>query len=136
MKRWYFPVVALVLFAALIVAAVGENSLAAQGEPGSADDPLVAKSYVDKLTAVQVLELEAGETLRAEAGAEIILRAGKAVAVTGPQGGIADLTAGRDIQAGEVIPANHLLLVPRSDGRGLTTSTPVVLLVRGGVTVE
>lgn len=132
MKRWYLP--ALVLLAAVaVLAGAGAGHLrATAAEPGSDADPLVAKSYVDKLVALKVLELKAGQTLRAEAGAELVLRAGRAVALTGPQGGLADLTAGRDIQAGEPVPANHLILVPRTDGRGIKALTPVVLLVRAG----
>lgn len=136
MKRWYLPALALLAAAALLAGAGTGYLSATAAEPGSDADPLVAKSYVDKLVALRVLELKAGETLRAEAGAELVLRAGRAVAVTGPQGGLADLTAGRDIQGGEAVPANHLLLVPRADGRGVKALTPAVLLVRGGATVE
>lgn len=134
MKRWYL-VGALFLAAALAGAGAG-RLWAAGAEPGSDADPLVAKSYVDKQTVLQVLELKDGQTLRAEAGTELVLRAGRAVAVTSPQGGLADLTAGRDIQGGEAVPANHLLLIPRSDGRGLKALTSVVILARGGATVE
>ncbi|MDK2927907.1 MAG: hypothetical protein PWR31_1598 [Bacillota bacterium] len=137
MKRWYL-VGALLLAAALAGAGAGAGHLvgAAAPEPGSDADPLVAKSYVDRLAVLQVLELESGQTVRAAAGTELILRAGRAAAVTSPQGGLADLTAGRDIQAGEAVPVNHLLLIPRGDGRGLKALTPAVILVRGGATVE
>ncbi|MDK2883084.1 MAG: hypothetical protein PWP58_1420 [Bacillota bacterium] len=136
MKRWYLPVLVLLAAVAVLAGAGAGHLRATAAEPGSDADPLVAKSYVDKLVALKVLELKAGQTLRAEAGAELVLRAGRAVALTGPQGGLADLTAGRDIQAGEPVPANHLILVPRTDGRGIKALTPVVLLVRGGATVE
>lgn len=136
MKRWY------ILAALLLVVTLGAGFQAGRGwaaaaaEPGSPEDPLVAKSYVDKLTRVQVLELKAGQTLRAGAGTEIILRSGRVVAVSAPGGGIADLTAGRDIKSGEAVSANHLLLVPRSDGRGLKALTPAVVLVRGDANLE
>lgn len=137
MKRWYL-VGALLLAAALAGAGTVAGHLvgAAAPEPGSDADPLVAKSYVDRLAVLQVLELKSGQTVRAAAGTELILRAGRAAAVTSPQGGLADLTAGRDIQAGEAVPVNHLLLIPRGDGRGLKALTPAVILARGGATVE
>ena len=109
---------------------------ASGADPGTESDPLVAKSYVDQLVRLQGIELRAGQVLRGEAGTEMILRKGKAEAITAPGGGISDLTAGRDIQSGETIPADHLLLIPRSDGRGLRAHTDVVVLVRGIATVE
>ena len=134
MKRWLY--LGLVLLVGVALAMMPANSAASGVDPGTAEDPLVAKSYIDQLVRLQVVELEAGQVLRGEAGTEIVLRSGRAAAITTPQGGISDLTAGRDIQNGETIPANHLLLVPRSDGRGLKALTKVVALVRGGVSIE
>ncbi|HHV07766.1 MAG TPA: hypothetical protein GXX69_06095 [Firmicutes bacterium] len=133
-NRWFQ--LGLVLLVGIALMLVPTHGVASNVDPGSAEDPLVAKSYLDQLVRLQVLELEAGEVLRGEAGTELILRAGQAIAITAPQGGISDLTAGRDIQSQEAIPANHLLLIPRSDGRGLKTITNVVVLVRGGVTLD
>ncbi len=99
-------------------------------QPGSDQDPVVTRSYVDQYTTLQVVSLTAGQQLVADAGAEIILRAGKATAVAS-SGGVADLTAGKDLKSGEVIVANHLLLIPRSDGRGLKAGTDLVLIIRG-----
>ncbi|NLG86479.1 MAG: hypothetical protein GX489_04600 [Firmicutes bacterium] len=134
MKRWLFLV--LVLTAGILLAMMPAGSAVSGADPGTEEDPLVAKSYVDRLVRLQVVELEAGQVLRGEAGTEMVLRSGRAAAVVTAQGGISDLTAGQDIQHGETVPTNHLLLVPRSDGRGLKALTEVVVLVRGGVTVE
>ncbi len=100
-------------------------------QPGSEQDPVVTRSYVDQFVNLQVISMTAGQQLIADAGAEIILRAGKATAIATSGGGVADLTAGKDLKLGEAIGANHLLLVPRSDGRGLKATTAVVLVVRG-----
>jgi hypothetical protein len=121
------------------------------GEPGSESDPIVTKSYVDRIfsniqqyidsrtegsVSLEVVYLSAGEQLVGDKGTEIILRSGQAVIVDGTGGGLADVTAGKDIKKGEKVPANHLLIVPRDDGRGITARSNVVVMVRGNFTVK
>ena len=77
------------------------------------------------------LSIPAGSTLVAEAGAEFILRSGSATAVSGPDG-MVNVTTGVDIVNGNPIPTNHLLLVPRSDGRGFVALTDVWVMIKGG----
>ncbi|HHW00306.1 MAG TPA: hypothetical protein GXX36_12205 [Clostridiaceae bacterium] len=83
----------------------------------------------------EVIELEAGQTLIAGASSEIILRAGKATAISGKDGdGLSDITSGdgRNLFTGDEIPRDHLLLVSRDDGRGLkAVSQKVYLLFKG-----
>ena len=63
---------------------------------------------------------------------EIILRSGTAEALCPGANGISDLTAGADLPGGTAVSANHLLLVPRNDGRGITvTSADAYVMVRG-----
>ena len=100
-------------------------------DPGSNADPLVSKSYVDQYTQWRVVNVTKGQQLVADAGAEIIVRAGNATAVASTLGGVSDLTGGDDRKQGEALPANHLLIVPRGDGRGLVAVSDLVLLVRG-----
>ena len=53
------------------------------------------------------------------------------------QGGISDITAGADLPAGTNVSTNHLLLVPRDDGRGLTiTSDIAYLMIKGAYSIE
>ena len=67
---------------------------------------------------------------------EIILRSGTAKALCPGANGISDLTAGADLPGGTAISANHLLLVPRNDGRGITvTSADAYVMVRGTYSV-
>ena len=77
------------------------------------------------------LFVPAGRTLIADGGTEIILRSGQAIAISGPDG-LVDATAGVDIINGRAIPLNHLLLVPRTDGRGMRFTTDAWLLIKGG----
>lgn len=104
-------------------------------QPGTAEDPIVTRSYVDQFVTLQVVSVSAGQQLIADAGTEIILRAGKATAIA-TAGGVADLTAGKDLKLGEAIVTNHLLLIPRTDGRGLKAATDLVLVVRGTFVVK
>ena len=68
---------------------------------------------------------------------EIILRSGSAEAVCPGANGISDLTEGADLADKTVLSANHLLLVPRDDGRGLVvTSTEAYIMVRGTYRIE
>jgi len=76
------------------------------------------------------LFVPAGRTLVAEAGVEFILRSGHATAVSGPDG-MVNITAGTDVTHGVRIPLNNLMLVPRSDGRGLHFVTDSWLMIKG-----
>ena len=133
------------------------DSMTNGNQPGSVNDPLVSKSYVDEKVAeivrtelgkqqgnggagsgsrsLIVIELNPGETLYAGEGTEMIVRNGKAVSVSSNSNGIPDLTDGADLKAGAVIPNNHLLLFPRDDGRGVRPhqdqKTTVFVMVRG-----
>lgn len=77
------------------------------------------------------------QVLTLDNGAEAILRNGNAVIVAEGNVGLVDMTAGRDIRAGESVPRNHLLIAPRTDGRGLRfTSESSWVMVRGSFTLE
>lgn len=128
-------------------------------EPGSSSDPLVTLSYVEnkveqlkyyidsKIGDVssnpvnnlqaswEVVEVPAGKSLICKDGTEIILRSGRATAIAveknGIINGLTDITAGKDLGIDELILANHLLIVPRNDGRGAKAITHCFFLVKG-----
>ena len=83
----------------------------------------------------EVLELNIGQKLIAEAGTEIIIRSGEAFAIDNGIDGLSDITAAKDLKQGEVIPLNHLIIVPRSDGRGVYVESCVFLMIRGNYTI-
>lgn len=114
-------------------------------DPGSINDPLVTKSYVDEQiaqislgggqasTEVIVEVLNKGDILLAKSGSEFILRAGTAVAYGDGSNGIPNVTAGSDIKIGSTIPVNHQLIFPKDDGRGIKITTgPAYVMIRGG----
>lgn len=152
--------------------------------PGSSADPVVTKSYVDKLikglqggasadpalearikaqeemiallntemnrlksdmeglgggesgnNTYQVVYADPGQKLIGKQGAEIILRAGEGTPIAGALGGLQDVTGGADITTG-LIPKNHLLIIPRDDGRGIQVTKKATFMIRGGYTVK
>ena len=84
-----------------------------------------------------VLELTKGQKLFAGGGSEIILRGGTANAISGQFGGLADITSGKDLNTGESLGLQHLLIASRDDGRGVViTSDQAWILIRGSYTLE
>jgi len=129
------------LLSLLVVAGLAGGVLAGQvmaqnAEPGTGGDPLVSKSYVDNVALYRVVEVAAGQRVIGEAGTEMVLRAGQATAIVSDLGGLLDLTAGIDTPGGAEIPANHLIVIPRSDGRGFYAVTDLTLMVKGKVAIN
>lgn len=134
--------------------------------PGTADDPVVTKSYVDQAIQqalggggssspstpstgdngsssssdeIKIVEVKPGKILIASAGAEFIVRAGKAVVYSADVNGVADLTDGKDIPNGGTVTNNHLLSFPR-EGRGIQVQEGdthnLTVMVRGGYQIK
>lgn len=125
-----------VLSLCLLTLFVFQGAFAGESVPGSEEDPLVSRSYVDKRLNFEVLNVQEGETLFCSAGTEVILRSGQASAVDSPNGGLADVTSGQDIRQGEGVTANHLIIVPRDDGRGLFALTDIIVMIRGSYSLD
>lgn len=126
---------------------------------GTESDPLVSKSYVDDkieqvLTIVnggsastdtatpvagatyQTVYLSAGQIVLGSEGTEIIMRSGKGnVYITGVDG-IVDATTGSNLTNGDVAKTNHIMIVPRGDGRGIKASEGAWFLIKGNYTVQ
>lgn len=170
-----------------VVVLTGYGQMTAQANPGSLNDPLVTKLYVDEQIAavlaligqggagvggpsLQVIPgdrdsilgeimvyfeatygealrnaqsaggqsqvpydavfAQAGRTLVAMSGTEMILRGGSAVAVSGING-LCNVTLGVDVVNGMDITLNHLHIVPGSDGRGMRFTTDSYLMIKG-----
>ncbi|MCL1808986.1 MAG: hypothetical protein FWG42_04350 [Clostridiales bacterium] len=126
MKKKYLLVAGV---AALLV--VGVGAWAASEGPGSEADPVVSKSYVDAKASFAPVLLGEGQKLLGSEGAEIILRSGEAFAIDNGENGVSDLTSGKDLMSGDQVALNHLLLVPRADGRGIMALTEAWVMVKG-----
>ena len=82
-----------------------------------------------------VVYLNKGQTITGVC--EIIPRSGTSSARCPGVNGISDLTSGEDLTDGTAFTLNHLLLIPRDDGRGVTvTSKEAYFMVRGDYRIE
>lgn len=149
-------VIAVILYSTAAFA--GTGSLV--GQPGSVDDPVVTKSYVDQMkneikqevlkelggaqtqtpgaaASLVVEQLKPGESIIGYAGTEFIVRSGKVAAIGSEKGdGLPDVTSGTNIKGGQTVPLNHLILLPRDDGRGLkVVQGESYIMIRGNYTI-
>lgn len=111
-------------------------------------DPVVSLSYLQEIflpalknevkesTTFQVAVIPKGKTFVGEESCELIVRSGEAVSVIAENGGLCDVTVGRDIGANEEIQKNHHLIIPRSDERGFVAKTDVIIMVKGNYSVK
>ena len=86
----------------------------------------------------KVERLTKGQSLRAKDSCEIILRSGGATVFVESEEnrtagiGLSDVTGGAELTDGTSVPKQHLLIVPRGDGRGVTAETDeAYFMVRG-----
>ncbi len=143
-KTLFFTATAVISLAAFVYAA----------SPGTTDDPLVSKSYVEKLIneafqnnsvitnpAVNTsnstsnyvpVNVKIGQKLIGEEGTEIILRSGRGFGYVSTESGIVDITQGTEVFNNEEIIKNHMLIIPRDDGRGIRIVEDSWFLVKGG----
>ena len=130
MKRTITIVISIILIfgISLVYAAVST--------PGSETDPVVTKSYVDSKVSYLPVRLDAGQKLIGDEGTEIILRSGEATSIDNGVNGVSDITEGLDLMTGNKVAANHLLLIPRKDGRGIVVSTEAWVMIRGNYTIQ
>ncbi|MCR5482447.1 MAG: hypothetical protein K6F52_06595 [Clostridia bacterium] len=121
----------LVIMLSACVGVFGDSIL-----PGSSDDPVVSKSYVDSMSRFTPIEVKAGKSVIGGEGSEMILRSGEASAIGNGENGVSDVTEGKDLLDGYWVFQNHLLLVPRADGRGIKATTDIWVMVKGVYTVQ
>lgn len=144
----------ILLAASLVLALSIISTAAAAGTAGTSADPVVTKSYVDALVkdlqsqidksggassggaTFVVVELQAGQSLIGKEGTEIVLRSGSATVIDNGAVGVSDLSSGTDLLNPAAVTKNHLLLVPRDDGRGIKCSTHAYVMVKGGYTIQ
>ena len=94
-------------------------------------DELNSSEDVSSPQSLEVVEIKDGERIIAGAGTEIILRGGEAFIIGSELGGLSDVTMGKDFVSGMAAIPNHLMIVPRDDGRGVYTDNYAIFMVRG-----
>ncbi len=75
--------------------------------------------------------VEVGQTIYGKEGTELILRSGKGNAVVPGAEGISNLTSGLELRNKGTVNKNHLIIIPRSDGRGVKVTEKAWFLVKG-----
>ncbi len=90
----------------------------------------------------QLITLAKGDTLMCKGVCEIVLLSGNATTVITAASnieagqGLIDVTDGTVVTNGALLKANHKIIIPKSDGRGIiVTGDSVSLLVRGAYTI-
>lgn len=84
----------------------------------------------------QVVLLNKDKSLLAGSGAELIIRSGKVTAIKGTNGGLANVTSAKDLNTGDAVVLNNLLISSRDDGRGVKAVVDSYLLIRGAYTIK
>ena len=129
----------LVSFTVVVVLLLVAATYMVYAEPGTESDPVVTLSYIKEIfkpeMTFKVVEVPAGKCLYGESGTEMVLRMGKGSIISTEKGGVADLTSGYDLTEGKDIPANHHLVVPVGDGRGLYLTQKSLVLVKGAYSI-
>jgi len=92
-----------------------------------------ATYLADKFSAI---ELRENQRIICGAGAEVVLRTGKASAIRGELGALVDLISGKDLEAGENVPLNHLILSARKDNRGMKIASDAWVLIKGSYEIR
>jgi hypothetical protein len=92
-------------------------------------DTVTSGSYTPVSVAV-------GQTIYGKEGTELILRAGKGKVVCNGVDGIADITTGSEMANGAPATKNHLMVVPRDDGRGIKITEAAWFLVKGDYEIK
>lgn len=83
-------------------------------------------------TVYQVIRLAPGSRLLASGTSEFVLRSGTATAIGNAKNeGLSNVTLGTEVRNGQNIPRNHLLIIPRGDGRGILAVTECFVLFKG-----
>lgn len=152
------------LAAGLITASALTATLVHAGAADTSSDPLVTMSYVEEVLAPRlkselttyiqnnfratvsdgetasvnagynIVQLTKGQILYALSPTEVILRSGKAAAVSAfMDQGVNDMTNGSELYNGDELPRYHYCLIPRGDdGRGVVAITDeIYIMVRG-----
>ena len=122
---------------AIILALLGiAVAVSYAAQPGTQEDPLVTKSYLEQMTRFRVVEVPAGKSVLGEAGTEMILRQGNCTIIGSAKGGVSDVTMGYDLANGIQVQGNHLLIVPVNDGRGVKATTNCLIMIKGGYEIR
>ncbi|MTI71511.1 MAG: hypothetical protein FH751_14790 [Firmicutes bacterium] len=94
------------------------------------------ENNTSKGSSLTVIQLKEGQKLICNKGTEIIVRSGKVSAITSELGGLSDITSAKDLKMNENVEKNHLIIIPRDDGRGVLAIKNSYIMVTGGYEIK
>lgn len=113
------------------------------GTGGGTDTDAIVNQVIEKINSGELsggsvtvdgyvpVSVAVGQTIYGGEGTELILRAGKGNITLAGVDGIADITTGGELTNGSKATKNHLMIVPRDDGRGIKVTEAAWFLVKG-----
>lgn len=130
-KRNRFLMAGIAVLTGALLFCSGMTVGAATNEPGSASDPLITLSYLEKRlehagSGYECITLKKGETLFLSQGAQVILYTGSAKV----SGSLIDVTEGTLAQEGTKAVKYHSYLAP-ADESGFTADATCVIFLSG-----
>lgn len=128
LKFYVFVLVLLIVVAGVVWAA-------SDPEPGSREDPLITKSYVDHLSAWQRVQVASGGAFNISEGTEwvVVFTAANSSAISGDKAKldkVFDLTAGSALGEAQVMTGHHYICAASGEFT-VTFASDTQLLVRG-----
>lgn len=81
-----------------------------------------------------VVELADGDVVTFGENTQVILRGGAATAIAA-ENDLPDVTGGSGLGLGAKVPLNHLIIIPKNDGRGMKIVDRAWLMIAGKYTV-
>jgi len=84
--------------------------------------------------AFAVVELADGDLVTFGENTQVILRGGAATAIAA-ENDLPDVTGGTGLGLGTKVPLNHLIIIPKNDGRGMKIVDRAWLMIAGQYTV-
>jgi len=106
------------------------DSVEAAAENGSGSGPAAAGAP----PAFVVVELADGDVVTFGENTQVILRGGAATAIAA-ENDLPDVTGGTGLGLGHKVPLNHLIIIPKKDGRGMKIVDKAWLMIAGQYTV-
>lgn len=128
-KKRILWVVGSAIVVGILLFCSGVSVGASTNEPGSASDPLITKSYLEKQLenvggGYKCITLPKGELIEFTQGTQVILYTGSAKI----QGNLVDITDGVLCNEGAKVTRYHSYLVP-ADGSGFKAETTCVIFL-------
>jgi hypothetical protein len=117
-------------------ASVDEDAIADKVMQRISEGELSGGTVAVATDAYTPVSVAVGQTIYGKEGTELILRAGKGKVVCNGVDGIADITTGSEMANGAPATKNHLMVVPRDDGRGLKITEAAWFLVKGDYEIK